>query len=98
MSVLIKGGKMPRCCEECPLNYDYYRCNALGDRFDDREEIVFETQRLSDCPLVEVPPHGRLIDADKLKEHKYHDSDRYENAVSVAQIDWAPTVIESEEE
>lgn len=37
--------------------------------------------------------HGRLIDADELKKHKYHDSNRYENAVAVAQIDWAETVI-----
>ena len=40
--------------------------------------------------------HGRLIDADKLKKHKYHDSDRHENAVSVAQIDWQPTIIEAD--
>lgn len=70
MSILIKGVKMPSCCEKCLLNYDYYRCNALGDRFDDREEIDFETQRLSDCPLVEIPePHGRLIDADFEESH-----------------------------
>lgn len=69
MSILIKGAKMPKGCEDCSLNYDYYRCEALGDKFDDREEIDMETQRLSDCPLVEIPPHGRLIDADKLKDN-----------------------------
>lgn len=42
--------------------------------------------------------HGRLIDADELKKHKYHDSDRHENAVSVAQIDWQPTIIEADAE
>jgi hypothetical protein len=41
--------------------------------------------------------HGRLIDADELKKHKYHDSDRFENAVAVAQIDLAPTIIEESE-
>jgi hypothetical protein len=40
--------------------------------------------------------HGRLIDADELKEHKYHDNHRYENAVAVAYIDWAPTIIEAD--
>lgn len=40
--------------------------------------------------------HGRLIDADELKKHKYHDNDRFENAVAVAQIDWAPTIIEAD--
>lgn len=42
--------------------------------------------------------HGRLIDADALKKHKYHDKDRYENAVAVAQIDWADTIIEADKE
>lgn len=42
--------------------------------------------------------HGRLIDADELKKHKYHDSNRFENAVAVAQIDYAPTIIEAESE
>jgi pullulanase/glycogen debranching enzyme len=42
--------------------------------------------------------HGRLIDADELKKHKYHDNDRYENAVSIAQVDWQPTIIEADKE
>ena len=40
--------------------------------------------------------HGRLIDADELKKHKYHDNDRFENAVAIAQIDWADTIIEAD--
>ena len=42
--------------------------------------------------------HGRLIDADELKEHKYHDNHRYENAVAVAYIDWAETIIDADKE
>ena len=42
--------------------------------------------------------HGRLVDADELKKHKYHDNDRFENAVAVAQIDWAETIIEADKE
>ena len=34
----------------------------------------------------------RLIDADELKKHKYHNTKTCENAVAVAQIDWMPTV------
>ena len=109
MSVLIKGAEMPKCCEICPFNYDYFRCNALGEKFDDKEEIDFETQRLSDCPLVEIPPHGRLIDADKLLERIKRDLDTkcifndeeeaYQSAVEDAEflIDCAPSVIESGE-
>jgi len=40
--------------------------------------------------------HGRLIDADKLKEHKYHDNHRHENAVAVCYIDWEDTIIEAD--
>ena len=40
--------------------------------------------------------HGRLIDADELKKHKYYDIDSYESAVSVVQIDRQPTVIEAD--
>lgn len=42
--------------------------------------------------------HGRLIDADELKKHKYHDNKRFENVVAVAQIDWADTIIEADKE
>ena len=109
MSILIKGAKMPKGCEDCSLNYDYYRCEALGDRFDDREEIDMETQRLSDCPLVEVLPHGRLIDADEVMksiEEDYCDSCQYKPTTChdchigdvLFIIANAPTVIESEEQ
>ena len=108
MSILIKGAKMPKGCEDCSLNYDYYICEALGDKFDDREEIDMETQRLSDCPLVEIPPHGDLIDRDKLKNDiPETDADCFENCRDCTLlhqedvwdvIDDVPTVIESEVE
>ena len=50
------------------------------------------------CPIVTVPSHGRLIDADALKEKKKHSNEFAENVVSVAEIDWMPTVIETEAE
>lgn len=54
---------------------------------------------LKDYKIMELPKgHGRLIDADELKKHKYRDNDRCENAVSVAQIDWQPTIIEADNE
>ena len=34
----------------------------------------------------------RLIDADELKKHKYHDEKACENAVAVYYIDNAPTI------
>lgn len=46
--------------------------------------------------VIEVPPHGRLIDADALKQKKKHSTEFAENVVSVAEIDWMPTIIEAE--
>lgn len=67
MSILIKGMEMPTSCGECDLCACYvredgteenYRCPITMypiHNFDERHER---------CPLVELPPHGRLIDAD----------------------------------
>ena len=65
MSVLIKGMEMPKYCYTCPA-YDYIHstCCVLHTEVKDLDD-----KRYKDCPLVEVPtPHGRLIDADYLKE------------------------------
>ena len=72
MSILIKGMEMPHDCEECKLcviipvgDYEILRkCVALNRR---AEYVI----RRKDCPLVELPPHGRLIDADEISKHKY---------------------------
>lgn len=61
MSILIKGMAMPKNCEECAFNYDMYRCMITL-----KSTMLADTERLSDCPLIELPPHGRLIDADAL--------------------------------
>ena len=60
MGVYIKGMEMPTSCESCMFsrrsihNIDW--C------------VLTEKDLPSDCPLVPVPPHGRLIDADALRQ------------------------------
>ena len=65
MSILIKGMEMPTSCGFCLFENhtdDGYECRING--------CLTEYQnRPSDCPLVPVPPHGRLIDADALMRH-----------------------------
>lgn len=63
--LLIKGMEMPQNCEKCDLK--------VWDEYDDVDYvcpfsgvIVLNIGRQGSCPLVEVPPHGRLIDADAL--------------------------------
>lgn len=63
MSVLIKGMEMPENCYDCPFvraswGNDYY-C-AKGDGVEDNIKTLM-SKRMNDCPLIEVPPHGRLI-------------------------------------
>lgn len=104
MSILIKDMKMPKACVyrenghliTCPLyDIDGY-CGALNT-----EASHEENNRHSDCPLIELPPHGRLIDADALVM-----SDKPVSRMMMfggqfvytqSEIDNAPTIIESEE-
>ena len=59
MSILINGMEMPDNCALCPM-WDAGNCLAAA------EAIICEyNKRPSDCPLANVPPHRRLIDADE---------------------------------
>ena len=61
MSILIKM-EMPKKCEECPCYYyEYKECNALG-----WIRVNGNATPPTDCPLIELPPHGDLIDRDAL--------------------------------
>ena len=70
MSILIKGMKLPKKCCDCillPAEIDWdgqWECPIT-------ERIVhkYVEERKSkppDCPLIEIPPHGRLIDASEM--------------------------------
>lgn len=67
MGVYIKGMEMPKNCMLCPL------CVEEADPANGEMCMVTGTlmppctrERLDNCPLAPVPPHGRLIDADEL--------------------------------
>ena len=68
--VLIHGMEMPESCSDCFLDYDSIVCMALNKEFPDRSTDVgfhaYCSSRMPDCPLIELQPHGRLIDADAL--------------------------------
>lgn len=52
----------------------------------------------SDCPLVELPPHGRLIDADMLTTVTEMVNGEFKTYIEVFEIADAPTIIEAESE
>ena len=75
MGVYIKGMEMPKSCEECPLSMvvesgmEYgYGCQYTLTTGNPKMREKDCTARPTWCPLIELPPHGRLIDADALQK------------------------------
>lgn len=88
MSLYIPGIPMPKTCRECQfLEGDDMDglCHAANRWLDDEDfwtwyayaEDDIDTSKPCNCPLIEVPPHGRLVDADALA--KYVDGFRDES-------------------
>ena len=62
MSGVYINMEMPSGCVNCPLNFDA-TCNLIP--FGKPDETN-GSERRPDCPLLPVPDHGRLVDADAL--------------------------------
>ena len=102
MSVLVGGMKMPRNCIECPLQFGGI-CSVQPPEIDDPfvAETVEEAAkgRTNWCPLVELPPHGRLIDADELRQDWLENGENeyvYDTNAFLDSLDNAQTIIEAE--
>ena len=103
--IYIKGMEMPYDCPVCPLSH----WNAVGNftgceikkRFFSPAEML-ESGRPSFCPLVPVPDHGRLIDADALDadlEKQDMTTGEWDTiGFSISEIDNAPSVIPADKE
>lgn len=104
MSILIKGVEMPKCCDVCIFSewsnlHQTACCKLLEYRacFKDYSR-EYKTARSEHCPLVEIPPHGRLIDErvayDKIAEQEcsYYMDKCFRNAARLIQnaIDGEP--------
>ena len=96
MSVIVKGMEMPTTCNDCGLR-DSFDCWITDSYIEARF-----SKRNDDCPLIELPPHGRLIDIKSVEEGKFvtvgNDYQRWWNGALESVIDNAPTVIEAEGE
>ena len=119
MGVYVKGMEMPKSCSDCLFLDGLYDANdelrsaclakednsPSGCGYKVIDGIDHMARRMDYCPLVEVSePHGRLIDADYLREHLYicetngrplHIMELDER---LACIDEVPIVIEAESE
>lgn len=76
--ILIRGVEMPKTCAICKIRScnSYCPLNIEIKFFFDPSNTGFDfcTGRHSDCPLVELPPHGDLVDVntayDKIAERE----------------------------
>lgn len=100
MSILIKDLKMPENCFHCPMGYRY------GD-VDDAKLMCTITAKviplgksldiMKNCPLVEIQPYSKLIDANMVYQELLPYSNSFRKSV-LKIIENIPTVIESEEQ
>ena len=101
MGVYVKGMEMPKYCERCPMySEDFWKCDAKNREFKD-DYCPWVDDRPDWCPLIEVPPHGDLIDQNALKlsilNLCFHDEVSILKNILGA-VNNAPVIIEAEEE
>ena len=94
--VYIKGMAFPETCEKCKLFTLTLRCKATGFPFISPEN---KERRMYDCPLIPIPNHGRLIDADALPWEKQGLLEADEDwALPCSIIEQAPTIIPADKD
>ena len=96
MGIYIRGMKKPRSCFGCPM-YFLGRCRLVGRNIPD----LANGKTPDFCRIVEVKPHGRLIDAESFVDYMQN---RYINN-ELTNGDWIdfrmslkeqPTIIKAE--
>ena len=100
MGVYIPKMEMPEYgCSTCPMcveadRVEYsieWKC-VLLDKF----VVTSSCETDEDCPLIELPPHGRLIDADALMKRCRDYPYGYRGLIE-GTVENMPTIIETEE-
>ena len=73
-----------------------FMCDITNEQIDEKQ---WKRERHPNCPLIELPPHGRLGDLDKLNIHDISPVDGFcVMGVTEEDIELADTVIEAEGE
>ena len=102
MGIYIKGMEMPDTCEDCPFYVEADEmletvdwCYVLGRTLGRGTEKEIGGY---DCPFIEIPPHGRLIDADALMADVRKNAESYfADDFAHEWVDRQPTIIPAEE-
>lgn len=103
MSVIVPM-ETPETCRRCIEMKISVQCRVIKQ--EPVTAVMAGYNRPKDCPLIELLPHGRLIDADKLKSHL---KTSFENKVGgftyelffdfmMDILDNAPTILEASKE
>ena len=107
MSILIKNMEMPKDCPYCPLAHwnlknEFTGCEIVKKYFSTEE--MYADGKPDFCPLVPVPSHGRLIDADAVVVAIQNSIEVVHDGMQKILLDYAqkmfnatPTIIEAEE-
>lgn len=101
MSILIRGMEMPTRCGRCDMcitesdgDIDFHKaCCITGAVIENLGE------KMEDCPLVHVPPHGRLIEKNAVFEliRSFPNVDRQLPVEFMKALYELPTILEAEE-
>ena len=84
--IYIKGRKLPNSCDDCWVS------DCPNDEHIDGYQMM---DRPYYCPLIPVPDHGRLVDADALMEHL--GDVEYKGAIKRVLVQ-VPTIIPADKE
>lgn len=106
IGIYIKGMEMPTSCMDCPFK-GFDRAGGRGNICTINDSITLHAVldgadvkfvRMGDCPLIAVPPHGRLIDANNLEtDTEWSEYEDDFTSYSRSAILNAPTILEAEE-
>ena len=69
VGVYIHGVEMPKHCMDCPFMVSRDNDDCILQSAEANESFENWEQMKAGCPLVPVPPHGRLGDLDAIMEH-----------------------------
>ena len=99
MGVFIKDIEVPQKCGQCKLFHSEQPMHCMAVEGHRTVGAPYGMSRPDWCPLIELPPHGRLIAEKTITEIRYHDADGYHivNGEQLCELEIdAGTVIEAE--
>jgi len=98
--ILIKGMEMPKSCESCKFCWRGVSTGTfckINGKMISEGYASFDSRDIN-CPLVELPEHGDLIDRSKLSTTAITDYNLEGHlVVEIEDIENAPTILEASE-